>query len=206
MGTNYSWYKRRFYDPQFPLFHSKVRGIYPSFPFCSIVFCGQPEQQSPQFCKFSFLLFLFTCSSGWDQVFRLYVKIPEEFVCVILHENVGLSIYHFFVYSIFSFLHNCQWITLPIQSCLILYSFCGNCLHSLIMWLMVSSLLTYNVHLMFCCIYSCFEIIGSYIIVIYSLRVFHIGLSWWCFTEVWKTASLLKSPGLFSVFCPFTII
>ena len=36
--------------------------------------------------------------------------------------------------------------------------------------------------------------------IICSLRVFHISFSWWSFTGVWVTASLLKSPGLFSVF------
>ena len=30
------------------------RGIYPSFQFLSVLFCDQPEQQSPQFCKFTF--------------------------------------------------------------------------------------------------------------------------------------------------------
>ena len=38
------------------------------------------------------------------------------------------------------------------------------------------------------------------------IRVFHISISWWSFTEVWVTASLLKSPGLFSVFWPFSIM
>ena len=38
------------------------------------------------------------------------------------------------------------------------------------------------------------------IIIIYSFRIFHINVSWWSFTGVWVTASLLKSPGLFSVF------
>ena len=38
------------------------------------------------------------------------------------------------------------------------------------------------------------------------LLVFHISLSWWFFTGVWVTASLLKSPGLFLVFLPFSII
>ena len=35
------------------------------------------------------------------------------------------------------------------------------------------------------------------------IRVFNINVSWWSFTGVWATASLLKSPGLFSVFWPF---
>ena len=37
------------------------------------------------------------------------------------------------------------------------------------------------------------------------IRVFHINVSRWSFTWVWVTASLLKSPGLVSVFCPFSI-
>ena len=37
-------------------------------------------------------------------------------------------------------------------------------------------------------------------------RVFHIIFSWWSFPGVWVTASLLKSPGLFSVFWPFSIM
>ena len=41
----------------------------------------------------------------------------------------------------------------------------------------------------------------------YSLiRAFHISVSRWFFPGVWVTASLLKSPGLFSVFWPFSIM
>ena len=35
---------------------------------------------------------------------------------------------------------------------------------------------------------------------------FHISVSWWFLTEVWVTAILLKSPGLFSVFWPISIM
>ena len=38
------------------------------------------------------------------------------------------------------------------------------------------------------------------------IRVFHISISWWSFTGDWVTASLLKSPGLFSVFWPSSIV
>ena len=41
---------------------------------------------------------------------------------------------------------------------------------------------------------------------IYSLRVFHITISWWFFTGVWMTASHLNSPGLLSVFWSFTTL
>ena len=44
------------------------------------------------------------------------------------------------------------------------------------------------------------------IIIIYSLSVFPISFSWWFFTGVWVTASLLKSLGLFSIFWPFSIM
>ena len=37
----------------------------------------------------------------------------------------------------------------------------------------------------------------------YHYRVFHISVSWWFFTGVWVTASLLKSLGLVSGFWPF---
>ena len=48
------------------------------------------------------------------------------------------------------FLHISKWITRPTQSCLALYSLCANLLHSLIMWLMVSSLSPHSLHLLFC--------------------------------------------------------
>ena len=48
-------------------------------------------------------------------------------------------------------------------------------------------------------------IAGSLLYYYYSLKVFHISVSWWSSTGVWVTASLLKSPGLFSVFWPISI-
>ena len=64
--------------------------------------------------------------------------------------GAGLCIYHLFVWSNLNFLHISQWITLTTQSCLVLYSFSANLLHSLIMWLMVSSLSPHRLHLLFC--------------------------------------------------------
>ena len=56
-------------------------------------------------------------------------------------------------WSIFSFLHDSQWITLPTQSCLVLYCFCPNLLQ-LLTWLIVSSLSPHNLHMLFCCVLS----------------------------------------------------
>ena len=61
-----------------------------------------------------------------------------------------LCIYHLLVWSNWNFLHISQWITLPTQSCLALYSFYANLLHSLIMWLIVSSLSPHSLQLQFC--------------------------------------------------------
>ena len=40
----------------------------------------------------------------------------------------------------------------------------------------------------------------------YSGQLFHTSVSWWSFTGVWVTASLLKYPGLFSVFWLILVI
>ena len=68
--------------------------------------------------------------------------------------GAGLCIYHLFVWSNWNFLHISQWITLPTQSCHAVYSFCANLLHSLIMWLIVSSLSPHSLHLLFYCVLS----------------------------------------------------
>ena len=73
--------------------------------------------------------------------------------------RAGLCIYHLFVWSNWNFLHISQWITLPTQSCFALYSFCANLLHSLIMWLIVSSLSPHSLHFLFCCILSILALI-----------------------------------------------
>ena len=63
-------------------------------------------------------------------------------------KDSGLCIYHLFVRSNFNFFHHSQRITLPSQSCLVLYFYCANLLHLLIMWLIVSSLSPHNLHLL----------------------------------------------------------
>ena len=74
--------------------------------------------------------------------------------------DAGLCIYHLFVWSNLNFLRISLWITFPTQSCLVLYSFCANLLHSIIMWLMVSSLSPHSLHLQFCCVLSILALIG----------------------------------------------
>ena len=73
--------------------------------------------------------------------------------------GAGLCIYHLLVWSNLNFLHISRWITLPTQSCLVLYSLCANLLHSLIMRLIISSLSQHSLHLLFCWVLSIFALI-----------------------------------------------
>ena len=70
------------------------------------------------------------------------------------------------------------WITLSTQPCLVLYSFCANLLHSLIMWLIVSSLSPPSLHLLFCCIIIIiwFSVLFSIFTILH--RVFTQDLAW----------------------------
>ena len=88
--------------------------------------------------------------------------------------GAGLCIYHLLVWSIFNFLHIFQWITLPTQSCLVLYSFCANLLHSLIMWLIVSSPLS---HLLFCCVLSILALIWLVLLVLFCAAIWRESVS-----------------------------
>ena len=83
----------------------------------------------------------------------------------------GLCIYHFFVWSNFNFLQNSQWITLSTQSCLVLYSFCANLLHSLIMCLIVSSRSPHNLHQLFCCVVSILALIWLVLMTFFSAAI-----------------------------------
>ena len=148
-------------------FNSLVRSRYLSFfsysfHILSVLFCGQTEQQSRQFCKFSFFLLLITIRYGLLAEIRWSVSmsVSQRSLCVSFSwTGAGLCMYNLLVWSNLNFLHISQWITLPTQLCLILYFFCANLQHSLIMWLMVSSLLLYSLHLLFCCVLSILALI-----------------------------------------------
>ena len=98
-------------------------------------------------------------------------KIPEKFCVSFSRTDSGLWIYHLFVWSNFNFLHKSLWITLSTQSYLVLYSFCANLLHSLIMWLIVSSLSPHNLHLLFCCVLFILALIWLVLMVLFWAAV-----------------------------------
>ena len=83
-----------------------------------------------------FFLLLIIISSGRLAGIRWSVWILKSYRSLYLsfsRTGARLCIYHMLVWSNLNFLHIFQWTTLPTQSCLALYSFCANLLHSLIM-------------------------------------------------------------------------
>ena len=130
------------------------RATYSSFHFLSVLFCGQPGQQSRQFCKFSFFLLIIIRSGLLAGIlWSVCMSMFHRSLCVSFSwTDAGLGIYHLFIWSSLDFLHISLCITLPTKSCLVLYSFWPNLLHSLIKWMMVSSLSPHSRHLLFCCV------------------------------------------------------
>ena len=111
---------------------------------------------------FFFLLLLFIMRSGLLAGIRWSVCMSKSHrsLCESFSRtSAGLCIYHLFVWSNWNILHISLLITLTIQSCLALYSFRTNFVHSLIMWLIVSSLSPHSLHLLFCCVLSILTLI-----------------------------------------------
>ncbi len=68
--------------------YGMLQTAFHSFHILSVLFCGQPGQQSPQFGKFSIFVVDYdnVWSSGRDYVIRLYLKIPENFERLIFQD------------------------------------------------------------------------------------------------------------------------
>ena len=102
----------------------------------------------------------------------VFMSKSNRSLCVLFSRTgAGLRMYHLFVWSKLDFLHISQWITLPSQSCLVLYSFCANLVHSLIMWLMVSSLSPHSLHLLFCCVLSILALIWLVLMALFCAAI-----------------------------------
>ena len=134
-------------------FYSLARSRYLSFFSLSFRFILWSTGRAKSRISQIFFLLLIITRSGllagiWWSVCML--KSHRSLCKSFSRTGAGLCIYHLFVWSNWNFLHISQWITLPTQSCLALYSFCANLMHSLIMWLIVSSLSPHSLHLLFC--------------------------------------------------------
>ena len=116
---------------------SQTRSRYLSlFAFFYFHSGGLPGQQSPPFGRLPtpFLLLTITRSNRLAEKrwFVCHSKSLRSLRISFSRTDSALSIYHLFVWSDLDFLHSPQRITFPTQSCVVLYSFCANLLHSLI--------------------------------------------------------------------------
>ena len=127
--------------------------LFTFFQFYSVV---SRNNKGHNFENSLFLLLLIIIRSSLLAEIRwsVFMSKSHKSLCVFSRTVAVLCIYHLLIWSNLNFLHISQWIPLPTQSCLVLYSFWANLLHSLIMWLMVSSLSPHSLHLLFCCVLS----------------------------------------------------
>ena len=150
------------------LFKSLASSRYLSFFSLSFNFTRRSaETAESQILQVLFFLLIITWSARLAKIWwSVCISKSQRSLCFSFSRtDVGLCKYHLFVWSNLNFLHNSQWITLPNQLCLVLYSFYESLLHSLIMWSIVSSLLPHYLHLLFCW-YSCFDMIDPYGVVL----------------------------------------
>ena len=92
------------------------------FLFCSVFSRDSQVYNSANFI-FGWILLDLIVSPSLDAL--LVCQNPIG-VCVSFSGTAaGLCIYHLFAWSNFNFFHNSEWITLPIQSFLVLYTFSG---------------------------------------------------------------------------------
>ena len=218
-STNYNWYNRHVHVPQF-FFDSQARSRNLSLFLHSFNFtlwsAGRAKSTILQILSF---LVIIIRSGGLTEIkwFTGISKSKKSLCMLFSRKDSGLCIYHLFVWSNFNFLPNCQWLTLSTQSCLVLYSFCANLRHSLIIWLIFPSLSSYNLYLLFFLsfIYSCFDMVGLMAFFCAAIRRYSVSLLSFPFLShihvfscEMSLVSRLKSPGscFSSYFCFLGIV
>ena len=103
------------------------------------------------------LLIIMLCPCLTDIGWSVCVSKSQRSLCVSFYwTDSGSCIYHFFEWSNFTFLHNSQWITLPNQSCLVLYSVQAYYIRLLCDW---SFRLNHHVIYFLCLVYFGFDIV-----------------------------------------------
>ena len=134
-------------------FHSMARSRYLSLfshSFSFILWSAGTVKST--ILQIFFILLLIIIRSGlpaeiWWSVCML--KSHRSLCVSFSRTGAGFCIYHLLAWLNLNFLHISQWVTLPTQLYLALYSFCANLLHLLIMWLMVSSISLHSPHFLF---------------------------------------------------------
>ena len=141
-STNHNWYTRHPHVPQLFQFSSKVEVLIFLFTFLQIYSVVHQDSKVDNFADCLYFLLIIMRSGllagiRWSVcILKSHRSLRESFS----RTGASLCMYHLFVWSNWNFLQISQWTTLPTKSCLALYFFCANLLHSLIMRLIVSSL------------------------------------------------------------------
>ena len=134
-----------------------------------MLLCSPPRQQSIRYVLFFFLFFFFffffflMIITRFDCLAEIWWSVciskSQRSLCVSFSRaDSGLCTYHLFMWTNLNFLPNSKWIIFPTQSHQVLYSFCVNLLHLLIIWLIFSSQSLHNLHLLFCWILAIFAL------------------------------------------------
>ena len=132
-------------------FSSKVDVLILLFTFFQFYSVVSQDRKVDNFANSLFLLIIIRSGLLAEIRWSVCMSKSQRNLCVSFSwTGAELCIYHLLVWLNINFLHISQWITLPTQSCLVLYSFYANLLHSLIMWLIVSSLSPHSLDLLFC--------------------------------------------------------
>ena len=156
-------------------FHSLARSRYLSFfshSFRFILWSAGTAKVDNLQILFFFLLIIIRSDLLVEIWWSVCMSKSHRSLCVSFSRTgAGLWIYHLLGCSNLNFLHISHWITLPNQSCLVLYSFYVNLLHSLIMWLIVSSLSLHKLHLLFCCVLSFLALIWLVLMVLFCAAI-----------------------------------
>ena len=117
---------------------SKVEVLILLFTFFQFYSVLSRDSKVNNFVKSLFLLIIIKSGFLAEMRWSVCMSKSHRSLCMSFSRtSARLCIYHLLVWSNLNFLHISQWITLPTQSCLVLYSFCANLLHSLIMWFIV---------------------------------------------------------------------
>ena len=139
-------YKRHFHVLHFFYFPSQVEVHILRFTFFQLYPVVNQDSKVHNFVSslflFLFFLLIFMSSVRLAEIKWSVCMLKSHWSLYVSFSRTaaGLCMYHLFVLSNLKFLHIYQWITLPTQSYLILYTFCGSLLHSLILRLIVSSI------------------------------------------------------------------
>ena len=116
------------------VFNSLARSRYLLIPLFAFFQFYSMVRRDSKVHNFSSSLFFVNYNMAWPRLGDPFVsqKSQRSLCFSFSRTDSGLCIYHLFLWSNFNFLHNSQWITLPTQSCLVLYSFWPDLLHCLL--------------------------------------------------------------------------